>query len=160
MVAKLQQNPASQARQDALASAAANDEIGYAARTKWGGAVDAGFVQVPDVLLRAQRLLDLDTVDLAIVLNILMHWWAADDLPFPRPAVIARRIGVSTRTVERRVARLQQRDLITRKQPERYKGKLTIRRFDPAGLVGALERLAAKNLADRPPKAIRDHELA
>jgi hypothetical protein len=129
--------------------------------TKWGSALEAGFQQIPDVLIRAQRLLELDSLDLAIVLNITMHWWEENDLPYPRPSMIAKRIGVSTRTVERRLAELARRGLVSRLPSETKENGVAIRRFDLSGLVHRLEALADANLAMRPrtpPRGFQAHE--
>ena len=145
-------------RRQALQERAAQGNSEWAARKKWGKAIDAGFAIIPDVLIRAQRVLELDSVDLAIILNLVMHWWRADELPYPRPAVIARRIGVSTRTVERRIAALEMRGLITRLLPEKSQDKLTIRRFDLSNLVMQLGGLSDGNLADRPSRRKNNDE--
>jgi hypothetical protein len=129
--------------------------------TKWGRALEAGFQQIPDVLIRAQRLLELNPLDLAIVLNITMHWWEDENLPYPRPSMIAKRIGVSTRTVERRLADLARRGLVKRLPSETRDNGVAIRRFDLSGLVGRLEALADVNLAMRAhttPRGIQAHE--
>lgn len=141
-----QDAPAALSRQEALKQREGGE---WSARRKWGKAVDAGFMVVPDTLLRAQSVLELDTVDLAILLNIVMHWWSAGELPYPRPSVIAKRIGVTPRTVQRRLVELQNKGLIQRLGAERIKGGLSVRRFDLSGLVGRLEGLAAKNMLDR-----------
>jgi hypothetical protein len=129
--------------------------------TKWGNALEAGFQQIPDVLIRAQRILGLDPLDLVILLNITMHWWEDDDLPYPRPSMIAKRIGVSTRTVERRLADLAQRGLVKRLPSETRKDGVAIRRFELSGLVHRLEALAEANLAMRarpPSRGLQVHE--
>ena len=51
-------------------------------------------------------------------------------------------MGVDRRTVERALRSLEARDLIRRLPGERCKGKLTIRRFDLAGLVSTLTSIA------------------
>ena len=150
-------NPSATRRSDALLERATAEDGTWSAYAKWGGALDAGFMVVPDVLLRAQQVLELDTVDLAIILNLVMHWWRADELPHPRPSVIAKRIGVSTRTVERRLAKLQERQLVVRLPPEKSKDNLTVRRFDLRGLVLQLAALAAMNLADRPRSRVKQN---
>jgi hypothetical protein len=109
---------------------------------KWGKAItDAGFQQVPDVLIRAQSILGIDCVSMAILLNLTMHWWEKDNLPWPRPSVIANRIGVSTRTVERKITEMTDQGLIERLPPEKTE-KITVRRFDLSGLLKKLEPLA------------------
>src|SRR5438046_2315377 len=74
---------------------------------KWGSALNAGFQVVPNVLVRAQTQLGLDAVDSMILLNLNLHWWQKDSLPYPPPSLIARRMGVSRRTIERRLFRLE-----------------------------------------------------
>jgi DNA-binding transcriptional ArsR family regulator len=121
--------------------------IGFA-KQRWGLAAEAGYQVIPDVLIRAHQKLGLDALDVMIILNISMHWWAANDLPYPRVSVIAQRLDISPRTVQRRLDQLQERGMVERLAPER-KGGRTIRRFRLAGLVQGLEGLAAENLATR-----------
>jgi DNA-binding MarR family transcriptional regulator len=118
------------------------------AKKKWGNEVfEAGYQIFPDVLLRCQRFLELEAMDLLILLNITMHWWDYHDLPYPRPSTIAKRIGVSTRTVERRIAVMQARGLLVRLPSENLKGR-TVRRYDLSGLVEKLRKYARKYLDD------------
>jgi len=128
---------------------------------KWGEEIlKAGYQPLPDILIRALRLLDLDALDLAVILNITLHWWEEDDLPYPRPAMIAKRIGVSTRTVERRLAGLSKKGLIRRLPSETRPDGLVIRRFDLSGLKSRLERLAEVNLAARKKKTRSSERMA
>lgn len=75
-------------------------------RRRWGDAVDPGLLIVPNVLLRYQHKLNLDTVDIVLILNIVDFWEEDDGLPFPRLSVLATRIGRCKRTVERAVSKL------------------------------------------------------
>lgn len=118
------------------------------ARKKWGDDVfNAGYQLLPDVLLRCQRFLELEAIDVLILMNITMHWWAHDDLPYPRPSAIANRLGVSTRTVERRIAHMQARGLIVRLPSENRNGR-TVRRYDLSGLVRRLQKYARNYMQD------------
>lgn len=119
------------------------------ALAKWRSAIDAGFQVVPNVLIRAQSKLGLDPVDLAILLNITLHWWRSDELPYPQPKVIANRVGVSVRTVERRLEDLEKRGFLARMPSEKSADRLARRRIDLSGLVEKLEAAAAQNLALR-----------
>lgn len=123
-------------------TAASIDNLRDRSREKFGNALDGGFQILPDVLLRNQRVLGLDSVDLAIVLNFLMHWWKVDELPFPRMSLIAKRMGVTARTVERRVKELEKRGLIKRLPPQKSKKGLTVRMVDLSGLIDRLVLLA------------------
>jgi len=119
------------------------------ALAKWRTSISAGFQVIPNVLVRAQSKLGLDPVDLAILLNITMHWWREDELPYPQPKVIANRVGVSTRTVERRLEDLEKRGFLARLAPEKSADRLARRRIDLTGLVEKLEKAAAQNLEMR-----------
>jgi len=119
------------------------------AGAKWGKALDAGFQIVPNVLLRGQAKLGLDPLDVVILLNIALHWWQRDDLPFPQPRVIANRAGVSIRTIERRLEDLERRGFLRRLAPEKSRNRLSQRRIDLGGLVERLQEYATTNLARR-----------
>lgn len=124
----------------------ATNTLAYA---KWRSALDAGFQVVPNVLVRAQAKLGLDALDLAVLLNITMHWWRSDELPYPQPKVIANRVGVSTRTIERRLEQLEERGFIARLAAEKSADKIVRRRIDLSGLIAKLEAAAAANLQAR-----------
>jgi hypothetical protein len=129
------------------ASAPTVTEAGFA-RSRWGDATSAGYQVVPNVLIRDYRKLELDHLDVLIVLNITMHWWAPGALPYPRLSVIAKRLGVGVRTIQRRVEKLEERKLLERLAPEKRRGA-TVRRFRFTGLVSTLELLAVNSVAGR-----------
>jgi Helix-turn-helix domain len=117
------------------------------AETKWGDAVsggDNGYQLVPDVLLRRQRALNLDPTDIVVLLNICMHWWESEPqkMPHPRAITIAKRMGASTRTVERHIGRLSKLGYVKWLKPKARPQAPSIREFDLGGLVKALARLA------------------
>lgn len=118
-------------------------------RKKWGDkCIDSGYQIFPDVLLKCQRYMGLEAIDVVILLNITMQWWSHDDLPYPRPSFIAKRMAVSTRTVERRIARMQRQGLLKRRPSEEVRGK-TVRRFELSGLIAELTKYAEGSLAER-----------
>jgi hypothetical protein len=133
----------------ALAKRDAKSDARLNSRQKWGDeCIDSGYQIFPDVLLKCQRFMDLEPIDVVILLNITMQWWKYDDLPYPRPSALARRMAVSTRTVERRIARLQKQGLLVRRPSEEVKGK-TVRKYDLSGLVTELKKYAEGSLAER-----------
>ena len=114
--------------------------------TKWGSIVTGGlngYQLVPNVLVRHQKHLNINCTDMVVLLNILMHWWETDreSMPHPRPAQIARRIGATTRTVQRSIQNLTSKGLLVWMPSERRKGGLTVRRFDLSGLRQRLQEL-------------------
>jgi hypothetical protein len=117
---------------------------------KWGTAGKAGFQVIPNVLFRAQQYLGLDSIDVVILLNITVHWWGANSLPFPSPAIISQRMGVSRRTVERRLEILERKGFLKRLKPSvPAKGKPKVRKFELTGLVEKLEMVAGRGLSQR-----------
>ncbi len=100
----------------------------------------AGFTAVPNTLIRLQRELGLSSTELVVLLNILCHWWRAEEWPFPRMTTIAKRMGVNRRTVERAVYSLQKKGLLTHQAKELPRsGGPQVRRFDLTGLIQALQ---------------------
>ena len=108
---------------------------------KWGVAARAGFQPVPDTLLVKQKELGLDTTDLIVLLNLTSFWWFRDRPPFVRTNIIAKRMGVSPRTVQRSIKKMEERNYIRRDDWLLPDGS-----FVPAvvldGLVDKLEELA------------------
>lgn len=74
----------------------------------------AGWSLIPNVLLERQRVLQLDSTDLNILLHLVKHWWFADNLPHPSKQSIAECMGVDPSTVRRRIAKLEKRKLVKR----------------------------------------------
>ena len=115
---------------------------------RWGSSVTSGatgFTAVPSVLIRYQGELGLSSTELVVLLNVITHWWRADELPFVRPTTIAKRMNVDRRTVERAVLSLQEMGLVRRLPAERSHDRTVVRRFDLRGLVAALEKVAERH---------------
>lgn len=117
-------------------------------RDRWGEAVDAGFVPVPNMLLRAQAKLKLSPTTVIVLLNIMLHWWQRDRLPFPRSTAIAKRSGLSLRTVQRSIRDLEKKGLIARVR----NGRKGPARYDLTGLRKLLEEQAREDSWYRPEK--------
>jgi DNA replication protein DnaD len=96
---------------------------------------------LPDVLLKNQALLGLSAVDLVVLINLLSYWWFVEHKPFPRATLIARRMNVTTRTVQRSIQKLVEKGFLARRTqvgPEDVERDV----LDPEGLVSKLEKLA------------------
>lgn len=121
---------------------------------KWGEAAIAGWQAVPDVLLKNQSRLGLSATELLVLLNVLSFWWYAEELPFPRGTTIAKRMGMTPRTVQRSLQALIDKGLLAKK---RDFGRDNKERdvLDPSGLVEALKKLAV----DDPAFTHRQHRL-
>ncbi len=127
---------------------------------KWGEAARAGFQPVPDALFVKQQELGLDSTDMLVVLNLTSYWWFKDRPPFARTNVIADRMGVTPRTVQRSLKKLEKKGYIHREQYEIEDGSLVpALRLD--GLVEKLSVLAVNDstLAARIARA-NEQELS
>jgi DNA-binding MarR family transcriptional regulator len=116
---------------------------------KWGTALEAGFQVVPNVLIRAQRNLGLDPIDVVVLLNLLAHWWEREDRPYISPSSIARRMDVTTRTVERHLKRLEEKGFLRRCRPQRSGEGIYIRSYDLQPLIGILQEASKNALTQR-----------
>lgn len=123
-----------------FASAEPPVTVGSAVYAKYGEAAIAGFQAVPDLLLKHQHDLKLTATDLVVLLNVLMHWWYPAQKPYPRSTTIARRMGLTPRTVQRSLQQMEELGLLVReKSPD---GPTVL---DPAPLVEKLLELAVKD---------------
>lgn len=103
---------------------------------KYGEASKGGFQGLPDILLKSQSTLGISSLEMVVLINILSFWWYAEKLPFPTAATISKRIGVSSRTIERAIKALTAKELLKREKSE--DGKNCI---DPCLLVEKLNSL-------------------
>jgi predicted transcriptional regulator len=99
-------------------------------KEKWQGAVTegSGFVALPMALLRLQAKLKLTATDMLVLTNLLAHWWNPADGVYPRSTTIAKRMGVTKRTVQRSTEKMMKTGLIDR---EFLEGGRRVFRFDP-----------------------------
>jgi DNA-binding transcriptional ArsR family regulator len=117
------------------------------ALAKWGAAMGEGFVFLPRALIRHQADLELDSVAMLVLLNLISSWWQEDDHPYPRPATIAKRIGVHVRTVQRHLSDLEESGFVARvRGPGNGRNAdTTVTRYDLGGLVKELQKKAVPN---------------
>ncbi len=111
---------------------------------RFGVVAEAGFQPLPDMLLFHQAELGLRSEDLNVLLNVMAHWYLPERMPYPRPTTIAKRMGVSERTVQRTLTRLRKLGLIGK--IKNADGRQAI---DLTPLMTRLEPLAKKRLAQK-----------
>lgn len=73
-------------------------------RDRWGFVIDPGFLGLPYVLLLHQAELGLSSEHLNVLLNFLAHWHSEDRMAYPHTHTIAKRMGISQRSVQRSVS--------------------------------------------------------
>jgi predicted transcriptional regulator len=102
-----------------------------------------GYQVVPNQLFRLQNTLGLSSIQVVILLNLSMHWWRKKDLPFITPYHIAKRMGVSRRTIERQLRQLCDIGLVQKRrldEVEAINGNPRVG-YDLSGLISVLEEM-------------------
>jgi predicted transcriptional regulator len=114
---------------------------------KWSKALmDAGWTALPSVIIERQKVLGLDALDMNIILHLANYWWTRDNKPHPSKKTMAEAIGVTPRTVQRRITALQDGGFI-RREERRVRGKgsrTNLYHFD--GLISAAQPYAKEKL--------------
>jgi DNA-binding MarR family transcriptional regulator len=106
-------------------------------RDKWDGATDPGFLTLPYVLLLHQAELGISSEHLNVLLNVIAHWHSNGRMPYPRSTSIARRMGISERTVQRSLSWLIHNGFLAkvprlkRDDPQAYDMAPLVRKLKP-----------------------------
>lgn len=95
---------------------------------KWSkDSLSMGWVSFPSSLLFLQKSFNLSSTGLNVLLHLIMHWWDPSEDPYPSQESIAKRIGVSKRTVQRAMQELEENQLLekhtTSREHPKYKGR-------------------------------------
>ena len=76
---------------------------------KWSRELmDAGWNAIPSIIIEKQEALGLDALDMNIIVHLSNYWWTAENLPHPSVGTIAKAIGVTKRTVQKRIKALHE----------------------------------------------------
>lgn len=108
----------------------------------------AGWTAMPSVIIERQKVLGLEALDINIIMHLATYWWTHDNKPHPSKKTIAEAIGVTPRTVQRRIASLEKSGFIQREQ-RRVKGKgsrTNLYHFD--GLIKAAQPYAEEKIRE------------
>ena len=99
-------------------------------------------------------MLKLSAMDVVVIANLNQAWWFEDSLPYLQPYTIAKRMGVSERSVQRSLSRLRKKGYLQQVRERQDDG--TVRYYhDLAGLRRELEQLARRDI--RYSEALRAH---
>ncbi|QCQ99369.1 helix-turn-helix domain-containing protein [Brevundimonas sp. SGAir0440] len=128
-------------------------------RQKWKSSLDGGFTVVPSVLLQTLPALGIRASELAVLVCLIDAWWKPDDMPWPSKARLAGLLGVSDKTIQRAIRRLEARGLIISEARHRAHGGQTSNRYDMTPLVARLEAIT-KDLKDAEAEAEKARGIA
>ena len=143
--------------------------------TRWGSALREGFVVVPRALLNRQADLGLESGDVVVLLNLLASWWEEGNYPYLAVRTLSTRMGLSLRTTQRSLQRLETAGFLARERMTRGTGQdagAVVTRYDLSGTVHRLQdevlrpvRRAPKpqpskfNAGHRVPEPLTDTKL-
>jgi len=134
-----------------MKSAKAKPDNRRTSERKFGKPVmDLGFCIVPSLLMQAQARLGINSAQFNIIMHLADIWWDHERKPFPSKKLLADRIGLSERQIQRHIAELELSGIVTRIGRTRPgRGKVS-NEYDLAGLVSRLKALEPefKNMQD------------
>jgi hypothetical protein len=113
-----------------------------AAVEKWSALVmNRGFVMLPAIIVRGQRRLGLSPTQLVILLNLIDWWIHPDSIPWTSKKLLAQRIGIGERQLQRQIAQMEKIGYLQRVERVTGRGKRP-NSYDLSGLVARLKALA------------------
>lgn len=112
-------------------------------RIKWRTSLDMGWTVIPSALLKGLPRLHIGATDLATLICLIDYWWAPESAPWPSKRALAERLGVSQKTIQRSLKRLQDEKLIISEARRSTSGGQTSNRYDLSPLVKRLETIVA-----------------
>lgn len=117
---------------------------------KWGAAnIQAGWTCIPNILIRRQRTLGLDALDLNILLHLLSYWWESENLPHPSKETLAKAINVSSSTIQRRIRAMEAGGILKRVERRRAADRSETNLYDLTPLRALLEPHSEVEITER-----------
>jgi DNA-binding MarR family transcriptional regulator len=119
---------------------AATAENEHKLERKWGKLnCRAGWVGFPSAVIQFQDQLRLSSTELNVLIQIADFWWDPERHPYPSKGLIAKRMEMEPRSVQRIIARLEARKLIERVARTYPQGGNKSNEYRLSGLARAAE---------------------
>lgn len=116
----------------------------------WGKAVCShGYAGIPSILIQAQRRLGINPTQMNIVVQLLDYWRDPARKPFPSKNDLAKRIGVTGKTIQNNIRALEQAGLIRRELRKTAAGDWNSNLYHLDGLVTKIQALEPEFTAAR-----------
>ncbi|WP_299211278.1 helix-turn-helix domain-containing protein [uncultured Tateyamaria sp.] len=100
-----------------------------------------GYTAVPNILMRAQSRLGINTTQFNIIVQLLSYWMRPDNPPFRSKKDLANRMGITPATVRINIKALEDAGLIEREQQITAHGDYGSNIYRLNGLVEKLKSL-------------------
>ena len=126
----------------------------------WGMAVCShGYTAVPSILIQAQRRLGINSTQMNIIVQLLDYWRDPARKPFPSKKDLAKRIGVTDKTIQLNVRELEKAQLIRREQRKTAAGDWNSNIYHLDGLVQKVQAMEPEFAAEREKRKARKAAL-
>jgi predicted transcriptional regulator len=120
--------------------------------------MEVGWTVIPSIILEKQHAFELRPVDVNVLMQLLKYWWFSDNPPRPSKRAIAESMNVCESTVQRSIARMEEKGLIRREKriSKRYGQQPNYYHFD--GLINRAKPFAEEALQEKKRKKKEDSE--
>lgn len=108
----------------------------------------AGWNAIPSIIIEKQEALGLDAINMNIIVHLSNYWWRSDNLPHPSVETIAKAIGVTARTVQKRIKALHDLGFIKREERRHTKTGSTTNLYSFEGLIEKALPFAEEKMAE------------
>lgn len=126
---------------------------------KWSKILmQAGWNALPSIIIEKQEALGLDAIDMNIIVHLSNYWWNAERLPQPSVATIAKAIGVTERTVQKRITALVGLGLMSRQERRKTRFGSATNLYGFEGLIEAAKPYAVEKIAQREQRQQEERE--
>lgn len=126
----------------------------------WGKAVYShGYTGVPSILIRGQRRLGLNPMQMNICIQLLDYWFDLDRKPFPTKKELAQRIGCTEKTIQNNIRALEEAKLVKRQQRKTAAGDWNSNIYDLSGLVAKVQALEPEFAQEKQQRAALKAQL-
>ncbi|MUT27294.1 hypothetical protein A9K71_23335 [Mesorhizobium sp. WSM3873] len=116
---------------------------------KWTRALMAtGWSAFPNIIIEKQQALGLDALDMNIIIHLVQYWWLPENVPHPSVETIAKAIGVTTRTIQKRIAALEAHGLLEREERRHTPNGSMTNKYHFDGLIAAAKPYALDKAAE------------
>ena len=127
-----------------------DQEANQAIEKKWGKPLTAaGWTAIPNVIFERAQAFPLEPLDIVIILNLAGYWWKAGNDPYPSKASLPAAIGVTARTIMRRIAAMEKAGFIERIERKTARGGNLTNQYSLKGLIEAAKPFAEEHVAAR-----------
>ncbi|MDN8084111.1 helix-turn-helix domain-containing protein [Burkholderia multivorans] len=117
---------------------------------KWSATLTkAGWTSFPNIIFERQQALGLTPLDINILLHLAGYWWRPGENAHPSKATIAKAIGVTARTVQKRIAAMETAGFIQRIYRKTGVGDNDTNEYDLRGLIEMAKPFAEEKIAER-----------